>query len=220
MSDPMSMSASFVETLSEKQAAEVMAAWVHAKRIELPEALANSASKVHAKLAKKALYQLRCVGVATTEPAAPVEVEKVVAAEPDTFPAVMTTLIGNGERGLLFARPLRGGGCEIFESVVQDEQGIMSLQRGEAPRAFYRERMKELRRGPNRVLFVPFERVREELSRAVSCNSFAKVPLTLDVQGALAKLGVEANEAPLPIGAPHDDDPGLASTSVEPARRA
>jgi len=211
MSDPLMMSATYVETLSEPQAAAVMSAWVAAKRIELPEALARSASKVHARLAKKALYQLRSGGVAVPEAA---KVEEPIAApssEPDTFPAVMTSLIGNGERGLLFARPVRGGGCEIYESVVQDEQGIMSLQHGEGPRGLYRERMKQLRRGPNQVLFVPFDRVREELARAVRLNSLAKVPLTLEAQALLGKLGVEPNDTPLPIGEPHDDDPGLAA---------
>lgn len=211
MADPLSMSASYVETLTEKQAAEVMAAWVHAKRIELPESLAASKSKVHARLAKKALYQLRSGGVAVSQPA-PIAPEPAVETPPvNDFPAVMTSLIGNGERGLLFGRPIRGGGCEIYEAVIQDEQGIMSMQHGEAPRGLYRERMKVLRKGPNPVLFVTFDRIREELGRAASRNSLAQVPLSLEAQAVLAKLGVVPSDSPLGIDAPHDDDPGLAA---------
>ncbi len=127
----------------------------------------------------------------------------------EPFPAVMTSLIGNGERGLLFSRPLRGGGVEIFEGVIQDEHGLMSLQRGEAPRGVYRERLKQLSKLSNRVLMVPFERVREELSRAVSLNSFATIPLSLDAQAMLQKLGVEANATALPIEAPLASDAPL-----------
>ncbi len=216
MADPLSMSASYVETLSEPQTAQVMAAWVHAKRVELPQALASSRSKTHSRLAKKALYQLRSVGVSTPERASvepEVQPSVTAPAEVDAFPAVMTSVIGNGERGLLFARPVRGGGCEIYESVVQDEKGIMSLERGEAPRAFYRERIKQLRKGPNRVLFVPFERARRELARAMSRNSLGLVPLTLEAQGVLAKLGVVADDAPLPIDALAPGDAALLERS-------
>lgn len=215
MSDPLSMSSADVEKLSEKQASEVVAAWVQAKRVALPEALAGSKSKVHARLGKKALYQLKSVGVAVAEKTAP---EAIAAASGvasgDELSAVMTSLIGNGERGLLFARPMRGGGVEVFESVVQDEHGVMSLQRGEMPRGAYRERMKQLRAGENRVLFTTFERVRQELARAMAKNSLSFLPLTLDAQSVLAKLGVTPDETPLHIDQPHNGGVVLADSAA------
>ena len=64
------------------------------------------------------------------------------------------------------------------------------------------------------MLFVTFERIRDELSRAASRNSFAQVPLSLEAQGVLAKLGVVATDVPLGIDASHDDDLGLASQAA------
>ena len=75
------MTAQQVEGLPEAKAQEVLDAWVKAKNPELPQALSGSASKAHAKLAKKALYRLQSSGGAVPEapkPAAPVK----IATEP------------------------------------------------------------------------------------------------------------------------------------------
>ena len=63
MTDFLTMTAKQVEALPEAKAQEVLDAWVKAKKIELPQELTQSASKVHAKLAKKALYRLQSSGV-------------------------------------------------------------------------------------------------------------------------------------------------------------
>ena len=51
MTDFLSMTVQQVEGLPETKAQEVLEAWVKAKKAELPLALAQSASKAHAKLA-------------------------------------------------------------------------------------------------------------------------------------------------------------------------
>ena len=56
MSDPLSLTAVQVEAMNEKEAEAALGDWVRARRSELPKALATSKSKLHAKLAKKALY--------------------------------------------------------------------------------------------------------------------------------------------------------------------
>ena len=102
------MTAQQVEALPEKEAGQVLDAWVKAKRSELPAALRESTSKAHARLAKKALYQLQSSGVTVAEPPKPAA-PSVEVKESNDFPAVLSHQISSGERAFFFAVPFRGG---------------------------------------------------------------------------------------------------------------
>jgi hypothetical protein len=95
-----------VEALDEAKTAEVLAAWVKAKRAELPEGLAKSASKPHAKLAKKALYQLKSGGVAVAEPkpAFTDAVAPLPTKEDTELYGTMSTVLGTGNRAVYRTR--------------------------------------------------------------------------------------------------------------------
>jgi hypothetical protein len=192
MTDFLSMTVQQVEGLPEAKAQEVLDAWVKAKKPELPQALAQSGSKAHVKLAKKALYRLQSSGVAVVseapKPAAP-----VVAAEApkNEFPAVLSMQLGTGERAFLFGIPMRGGGLEVFSGIVTDEFGLAQLGSDRANRNTYRKRMDALRSDLSaRVMLVPIERARLELGRAITMNERSKTPYGADVEQALSRAGI------------------------------
>src|SRR5439155_22428339 len=116
---------------------------VKARRSELAEALARSKNKSVARAAKKALYQLKSSGVAVAE-AAPQKSAPTAAADApgEEMPALISSILGTGERALFFVRPVRGGGLEIYQAVVHDEVGIQQLDRGTTSRAEYRRHLK------------------------------------------------------------------------------
>lgn len=185
------MTAQQVEALPEKEAGRVLDAWVKARRSELPVALRESGSKVHARLAKKALYQLQSSGVTVAEapkPAAPV----VEAKETNEFPAVLSHQISSGERAFFFAVPFRGGqGLEIFAGIVHDQLGLLQLSNEQANRAQYRKRLKDLEsRADSRVMLVPHERLKLELGRALTLNERSKTELTGEMTQVLQRLKI------------------------------
>lgn len=208
MSDPLSMTQAQVEALSEKEATAVLFAWVKARRAELPEALAGSTSKVHARLARKALYQLRSsgLGVEVPRPAADT-VSPIVEEKEDEFPAVVTPPLGTGERALLFARPLRGGGIEMFQAIVSDEFGVAKLDAAQANRGLYRGRIKELRSHPDvAVALVPFSSIITELGRALTLNDRSKNTPSPEMTDVLRRLEVEPLDPEWPIPALESGD--------------
>lgn len=192
--DFLSMTATQVEALPEPQAAEVLGAWVKARRAELPLAVAGSASKPHAKLAKKALYQLQSTGVAVEEarPAAPT----APAEEPkNDFQGVISGVLGTGDRALFFATPRRGGGLDTWQGIVNDEFGLVQIERAFANRGAYRQRMKQLAAGQGgTVAFVSFERMQVELGRALTRNERTQTELNAEVRAELRRLDIH----PLP----------------------
>lgn len=216
MSDPLSLTASQVEALAEDAAAQVLAAWVKAKQTSLPEALALSKSKVHAKLAKKALYQLKSKGAEVVEPppAGP-SVEPLPEKEDENLLATMSPVLGTGERALFFPKPMRGGGIEIYQVILSDEFGVAQFDRAQANRAIYRGRIKELRAQTDVSLqFVPLSRVIEELGRAVSLNDRSGTNIPSDIAEALNRLGVVPLDPDWPIPACTPDDVKTVSTSA------
>ncbi len=208
MTDHLSMTANDVEALPEPQAREVLDAWVKAKRPELATALAGSASKPHAKLAKKALYQLQSVGVAV-EPSrpAPAESDEAPRAPKNEFSGVLSEQLGTGERAVFFAVPMRGGGLELFQGLVSDEFGIVQFASTVSNRGVYRRRLEELRRDPeSRVMLVPFERLRLELGRAMTLNERTKTAYGEEIEQALTRIGVTPLDPDFPVPAPGADD--------------
>lgn len=194
MSDFLSMTAAQVEALPEAKAAEVLAAWVKAKQTALPEALVQSKSKPHAKLAKKALYQLKSGGaaVADVKPAATDTVAPLPSKEDDAMLGTMSPVLGTGDRALFFARPLRNaGGIEIYQAIISDEFGIVQFDRAQTNRATYRTRIKELRAQTDMSLvFVPLERIIEELGRAMTLNDRSRTNIPAEMADGLNRLGV------------------------------
>lgn len=211
MSDFLSMTAAQVEGLPDDKVQEVLAAWVKAKRTELPEALLESKSKAHAKLAKKALYQLKSVGVTVAEKTAPAPVEKTEAPKKNEFQAVLSSVLGTGERAIFFAVPARPAGLELFQGIISDESGILQLERGTSNRNQYRQRMRELADHPElKVLLVDFERMKEELGRALTLNERSKVPVPDGMEGELRRLGVEPRDPDFAVPPPEAKDEELA----------
>ncbi len=199
--DFLSMTASQVEGLPEAKAQEVLDAWVKAKQAELPAALTQSASKAHAKLAKKALYQLQSQGVQAAPPKKDESAKPASDAPKNEFPAVLSMQLGTGERAFLFAQPIQGGGgLEVFQGIVHDELGLAQFGSEKASRNLYRRRMNELERDPQaRVMLVPFERLLLELGRAITLNERTKAPYNADIEKALHRVGVTRQEPDFPI---------------------
>lgn len=179
-----------VEAMAEPQAAEVLAAWVKAKRSELPTALIGSSSKAHAKLAKKALYQLQSAGVQTeaSKPeGAPVNVESA----PTEFEAVLSMQLGSGERAFLGAIPIRGGGIEVFTGLVHDELGIAQIGSERSNRGNWRKHMLALKNDKKtRHMVVPFSRLQLELNRALWITRETKTDLETNIEEGLSRLGI------------------------------
>jgi hypothetical protein len=212
VSDALSLTVKDVEALDEAQAQAVLDAWVKARRAELPEALARSTSKGHARLGKRALYQLKSGGVAVAEPSVPAQGGAAGAAKREELEAVLSPVLGTGERAFFFARPVRGGGLEIFQGIFSDELGLLQFEGSQTNRSSYRRRMSELHaETPARVIFVDWERVRLELGHAITLNGPAKTPLAEDVGHALRRLGVVAAPLTVDVPAPGDDDAGVAA---------
>jgi hypothetical protein len=218
MSDFLAMTPEQVEGLPQEQVEAVLTAWVKAKRVELPRALAGSQSKPLAKLAKKALYQLKSMGLEVLEGRAPETADATKAATPAEstgLPGVLSPILGTGERAILFAAPIRGGGLEIFQGIISDEFGLVQLGTGQTNRNAYRARMRELERdGQLQVLKVPLSRMKEELGRAMTQNERSNTRLPEDWQGALRKLGVTPQDPDFPIPPLEPDDASGAEAAT------
>jgi hypothetical protein len=166
-----------------------------------------------AKAARRALYRLRSAGVAVTErtrlPEPPAPSPGPPGAESlDGFASLPD---GTGQRGLLLARPMRGG-VEVVEALVSDELGLLSLSRAEMGRSAWRK----LARSPEmeRLLPLPFAEGRALVAEAVRCNLATRTPFPPDSDLALRHLGIEAAMEELPpLPAPEEGDGALAVES-------
>ena len=194
--NPLELSAAQVEQLGEAEAAEVINAWVKAKQASLPEALVASKSKVHARLAKKALYQLKSSGVAVEPPKTPMP---VLAKPPEEeFLGVLSAIVGTGERAVFFGRPARAG-MDVFQGVISDDLGILQLDRSDSTRSTYRRRIREIETDADlKVLLVPFARVLEELAHAYANNGASGTAVSEDTAHALRRLQLEPATTPRP----------------------
>ena len=201
MTDFLSMTAQQVEGLPEAKAQEVLEAWVKAKKPELPQALAQSTSKAHVKLAKKALYRLRSSGVAVQSVAQGKSSPQADLSPPkNEFPAVLSMQLGTGERAFLFVVPIRSGGVEVFNGIVSDEFGLAQLGSDRSNRNLYRKKLDQLKKDPtSHVMLVPIERMKLELGRAITLNTRSKTPLTGDIEQSLSRIGVIPEDPDFPI---------------------
>ncbi len=220
MSDPMTMSAAEVEALPEAAAGEVLAAWVKAKRAELPEALVQSRSKVHAKLAKKALYQLRSSGVAVKEAEPEKGPAPAAAASPrEELMGVISPMLGTGDRAIFFARPMRGGGVEVVQGIINDELGLTLFESGASNKSTFKRRLDELRALKDlKVLIVPWERMRLELGRGLALCERTRTVIAPDAENALRRFGVTPEDPEFPIPALEAGDEALAINAASLAK--
>lgn len=189
-----------------------LSAWVRAGRSELPEVLASSSSKPHAKLARRALYALRSCGLKVAPVAsaglAPVE----TAAE--AFPAVLSLILGTGERAIFFVRPVRGGGLDVYQGLLSDERGLLELEAGTAKRSSYRARIKELQADPSlKVLLVPWERMQLELGRALTLNERSLTRPSAEATELVRKLDVVPADPDWEVPPPLESDQALVETN-------
>ncbi|MDP2270807.1 MAG: hypothetical protein Q8K32_08730 [Archangium sp.] len=208
MTDFLSMTVQQVEGLPETKAQEVLEAWVKAKKAELPQALAQSASKAHVKLAKKALYRLQSSGVEVVTESPKGSAPIIDLTPKNEFPAVLSMQLGTGERAFLFAVPIRGGGgLEVFQGIVSDEFGLAQFGSERANRALYRKRMEQLKTElTTRAMLVPMERLQLELGRAITLNERTKTPYGGEIEQALNSIGVSKKDPDFPIPAMEPGD--------------
>ncbi len=213
VNDPLSCTLNQLVAASEGDAKTILDAWVAAKRTELPAAAAAGPSKAHAKLGKAALYKLKSLGVAAPEAAPPSSSPQAPAPSPTEeagLDGILSSVLGTGDRAAFFGRTLRGGGVEVFQAILNDETGLMQLERSESNRATYRDRLKVVRADDElAVLFAPFPRVRDELRRAYSLNAEAKTVLSEDGQRNVARLSLAEALPLIDPPRPETQDAGL-----------
>lgn len=202
--DAASATPAAVEALPAALAEAILEGAVLAGSTTLPEALSQSGVKPLAKAAKKALYRLRSKGVAVAEAPRPAP-EPVRAPEPEALSCLATSITGQGRRGLILARPIRGGGLEAAQVVFSDELGVLELTLTETSRGNYRKRIKESIE-PKYAIEVPLQEAVALLSEATALNLRSRTPFPPDMEPALRHYGVQpaTTEPTVPTPEPED----------------
>ncbi len=204
--DPANAAPAAVEALPEALALTVLEAAVRARSPALPAGLLDSPRKAVAKAAKKALYQLRSLGVEVPQPKPAPKPAAAPAAPPEEQPGLVSPITGTGERAVLVTRAARGG-LEMFQAVVSDEQGLLQLGAQQIPRSVYRKQLAEIRRGAAGAVEVPREEALALLADAAAANLASKTPFPQQAEEALRLLGISPSaSAPPPLPAPEPDD--------------
>lgn len=204
-----------VEALPEPLALALLELAVRRKGLALPEALAASSNKALAKAGKKALYQLRSVGVAVPEKKPAAEPAPAPTPAPaEEFPCLVSPIIGTGERAIIVPRPMKGGGLEVWDALLSDEAGIIRLTKGDIARNAYRRQLKELRGAkPRPAVEASRDEVRELLSDALGTNLRAKTPFPEGLDELVRYLGATPREQPAALPPPEPNDERLATGS-------
>ncbi|QSQ27866.1 hypothetical protein JY651_24495 [Pyxidicoccus parkwayensis] len=195
-----------VEPLPEALAAAVLEAAVLEGVPALPEALSDSKVKPLAKAAKKALYRLRSRGVAVAEAPRPAAPEAPRAAPvSEALPAMASTITSAGERALVMARPLKGGGVEMVQALVTEAEGVVELRVGEKSRGSFRRILKEaLERGG--AVELPLHEAATLLAEAAGTNLRSRTPFPPDLDLALRHFGVQPQVEPTALPPPEPED--------------
>ncbi len=210
-------SASDVESLPEPLALAVLEASVRSRDPRLADELSSSGRKTIAKAAKKALYQLRSLGVSTPErtetSAAPAPAPVVVG---DELPSLLSSVTGTGEQALVIPRPLRGGGIELLQIIISDEKGITALAADELGRSAYRKHLREIKAGRAApAVEIQRDEAKQLLSAAAALNLATGTAYPPDAEGALRHLGVAPQPADDAIPSPEADDERLATEGAQ-----
>jgi hypothetical protein len=208
---PDASAAKEVEALPEPLALAVLEAAVRKRLPALPEALAGSSSKALAKAGKKALYQLRSLGVAVAEPRQALPAAPAPTGTGEALPCLLTPVTGDGEQGVVMGRPVRGG-VETLQAVFSDETGIIQLTCREVSRSMYRSVIREPReRKPPVAIDVAPEEARALLADAATRNLASKTPFPDGTDEALRHFGINPQARPLTLPELKPDDARLAA---------
>jgi len=205
-----------LESLPEELALAVLESAVRSRDARLPDALATSNRRALSKAAKKALYQLRSLGVSVPEkkissPAAPPP-----AAATDELPSLLSAVSGTGEQALIVPRSRRGGGLEVMQFVISDEKGIVHLADNEVSRGAYRKQLKEIRAGQTApAIEISSDQARLILSAAAARNSESQTEYPAGADEALRHLGASPQRETLQLPAPEPEDERLATEAAQ-----
>jgi hypothetical protein len=208
---PEQATAKDVEGLPEALALAVLESAVRQRLPALPEALAAASQKVLAKAGKKALYQLRSLGLTIAEPRATAQTAVTRASTADALPCILTPVSGNGEQGVVMGRPVRGG-VETLQAVFSDETGIIQLANRDVSRSMYRTVIREPReRKPPVAIDVAPAEARALLADAAARNLTTQSPFPDGTDEALRHFEIVPQARPLTIPEPAPEDARLAS---------
>jgi hypothetical protein len=202
--DAAAATAAAVEALPSPLAEAILEGAVLAGSTALPEALTHSSVKPLAKAAKKALYRLRSKGVAVAEAPRPAP-EPARAPEPEALSCLLTSVTGQGERGLILARPLRGGGLETAQVVFSDELGVLELTLTEANRSNYRKRIKEATE-PQYAIEIPLKEAAALLGEAAALNLRSRTPFPEGLELAMRHYGAQPATTEPTVPSPEPED--------------
>ncbi len=210
-----SASPSDVEALSEPLAAAVLEASVRSRDPKLADALSSSARKAIAKAAKKALYQLRSLGVSTPER---IETTAPPAAVPavDELPSLLSSVSGAGEQAVVVPRVLRGGGIELLQIIMSDEKGLTEIASSDVGRSAYRKQLREIKAGRAApAVEIPREEAKQLLSAAAALNLATGTAYPARAEEALRHLGVAPQADDWGVPPPEAEDERLATQSAQ-----
>ncbi|WP_224245899.1 hypothetical protein [Hyalangium gracile] len=202
--DPAAATLAAVESLPAPLAEAILEGAVLAGSPTLAEALSQSSVKPLAKAAKKALYRLRSKGVAVAEAPRPAP-EPLRVPEPEAVSSLITSVTGEGKRGLIIGRPLRGGGIETAQIIFSDEQGVLEVTLNEVTRGTYRRRIKEATE-PRYAIEISREEAATLLSEAAALNLSSRTPFPKDLEPAMRHHGVRPATTQPSVPAPEPDD--------------
>lgn len=202
-----------VESLPAELAEAVLEVCVQKRAVALADVLAGSPNKPIAKAAKKALYRLRSAGEAIPEkkPVAPPPPAATATGPAEETPCLLSPISGMGERALIVPRPVRAGGLDLFQMVLQDELGVVHLGRHHSTRSQYRHQVREIRAGraPGAVEIDTANAV-ELLSDAIAANLRTRTPFPAGLEELIGALGVTPRDTPPDLPLPEDGDASLA----------
>lgn len=218
--DPLSLGASDVETMSQTEAEQVLNAWVKAHRTELPAALVRSKVKSLARLAKRALYQLRSSGllVEVAPPLEETEAPVPVSGPEEGPPGLLSTIEGTGEREMLFSRRISGE-FRAFHAMLSDEHGVLEIEAVPTRRRAFRDLLKEAETHPDLMMRVDWPRIKLELGRALALSERGAA-LSVDDATVLRMLEIDPvdPEWALPPLEPDDSQAARRSASLAQER--
>jgi hypothetical protein len=214
---PQAAEAAAVEGLPDELALAVLESAVRSRDAQLPQALAES-RKPLAKAAKKALYQLRSLGVAVPErriesaPTPPVP----PAPQTEELPSLLSAVSGMGEQAVVIPRTVRGGGLEILQIVASDEKGVTHLEQGDTSRSAYRRQLRQIHEGRAApAVEINQSQAARILADAAALNLETGTPLPDGADIALRHLGVSPQRAEVVIPAPEPEDQRFATEGAE-----
>ena len=196
---------SVLEALPSALAEAILEGAVLAGVASLPEALSQSSVKPLAKAAKKALYRLRSKGVAVAEAPRPPAAEPVRPPEPEAIPCLVSSITSQGQRALILARAIRGGGIEAVQLTFSDERGILELTLNEVSRNIYRHRIKEATE-PGYAVEISREEASALLAEATVLNLRSRTPFPKDLEPALRHYGVQPATTGPTVPSPEPED--------------